>query len=831
MTRKLFTGRTPITTVAGADQIAVLQGGIIKTSSASVLHTSNQPAIQAQINSTAAGVDAYSRPAHTGTQDSATVLYNGRSLTAVLDELYSLVYTAPPGAPTVTAAPTIAFPGGTADVGETGTITQGTYSGTINSRTWQVIVNGLVVQTVSAASFVVPASATTSPRNISVNELAAWNNGTISNPSTTYTANIAGSVPSVSTLPSIAGGNIIGSIVTGSVGAWTNTPTSYKKQWKLNGANSGALITSSATTTTYDTAALADGDVLTLNVIATNGIGDSVSSTSTGLTIYADISGVPDPATIRAGKVEVNSTYYASNGETITGQWFNVSTGHGIVIPNGVTNVTIIDNEIGPIGTAANTNPDAFMGVYIGAGCYNITVTENVIHDVTSGCIAVNSTNPIIFTKNFVYNVRGPFYHGQLIQLDGVTGGVAASQIKCNVGDGRYGTIMGFEDGINSYNSTAAGPGALRTEIAYNRIRGLAKLNTATSANSSGSGITVESANNYYIHHNTITQVSNALYGISNSSNVQFDNNIGYNDHNGDGVKQLASGSGLLVRGTGSGNVVSNCRFYAVDNEWRDGVYCPMENNNATVSNVIDPDYTLSPDIFNIAPTACGGSGTPPTGGGGSGGGEITFVGATAATYGAAVTKPAATAENDIVFLACVSHDATATITSPVGFTQIGTKLAVTGGVASLFYKKATSSESASYTTVYSDGNNVTGCFVYRGQDQTSPIEASAYTIYDADYASPVTVSTPTVTTLTNAALVVWFPLLSFSFDGPTIGMTVPSGYTARGTYDNGSFHALSCADLAKATAGATGVISGSCTVSSGTTDIMGWTVALKLAP
>ena len=41
----------------------------------------------------------------------------------------------------------------------------------------------------------------------------------------------------------------------------------------------------------------------------------------------------------------------------------------------------------------------------------------------------------MVFEKNYVYNIRGPFPRGQMIQTNGLKGGSGSSRITCNVSD------------------------------------------------------------------------------------------------------------------------------------------------------------------------------------------------------------------------------------------------------------------------------------------------------------------------------------------------------------------------------------------------------------
>lgn len=83
-------------------------------------------------------------------------------------------------------------------------------------------------------------------------------------------------LPAITALPAVTGAAVQGQILTGSDGTWTNTPTSFTREWQrcdAAGANCAALA--GATGTTYT---LAPGDVgftIRFAVAATNASGSS----------------------------------------------------------------------------------------------------------------------------------------------------------------------------------------------------------------------------------------------------------------------------------------------------------------------------------------------------------------------------------------------------------------------------------------------------------------------------------------------------------------------------------------------------------------------------
>ena len=162
-----------------------------------------------------------------------------------------------PSAPVKNAAPTLAFTGGTGDVGENATYTQGTYTGgTVTTRDVQVVINGSVASTITGiangASIPIPSSAGVSPRQFGIIELANWAGGApVTNPSTIATINVPG-VPAVATAPTItpssaldtdtlAGNNGAYTVNGGAVSNSTLTFTyRWTADWTLTGSLSGA---------------------------------------------------------------------------------------------------------------------------------------------------------------------------------------------------------------------------------------------------------------------------------------------------------------------------------------------------------------------------------------------------------------------------------------------------------------------------------------------------------------------------------------------------------------------------------------------------------------
>lgn len=310
----------------------------------------------------------------------------------------------------------------------------------------------------------------------------------------------------------------------------------------------------------------------------------------------------PTPQTI-AGKPAVGRII-AKSGQVI--ESVHVSTADGpCIVVDGVSDVTIRDSEIGPCGSDGDPNT---QGVDI-RNASHIRIVRNVIHDVSSGVYATGSAHPIVMDRNYVYNVRGPLPRGQMIQLNGVSGGSAGSKVTCNVSDAmpgvRYGvlhgdTSTGIEDHINLFASPGL-PGD-RTEIAYNRLRGGSKVSTTGSGIMMGDG----DGGHVHAHHNTIVDVVNAGAGIAGGSDISFENNRIYLSRD-DGVYV---GVGMYVWAQAgascAGHAVRDNRIWTINslgaqNPFWDGGNCgaiAMGGNSFG-------DASLTPAIFDEVPSAC----------------------------------------------------------------------------------------------------------------------------------------------------------------------------------------------------------------------------------
>jgi hypothetical protein len=328
-----------------------------------------------------------------------------------------------------------------------------------------------------------------------------------------------------------------------------------------------------------------------------------LESASSGTPGVASSGSMPSPQTI-AGKLRVGQIR-AKAGQIIENVHVSTTDGPCIVVED-VGDVTIRDAEIGPCGSDGDPDTSGIEIRFSG----NVRIHRNVIHDVSTGVYVMGSTHPIVMDRNYVYNVRGPLPRGQMIQMNGVSGGSSGSRITCNVSDAKPGvrhgvmhgdTAAGIEDHINFFGS----PGLVddRTEVAYNRLRGGSRV----SRNGSGIMMGEGGGGHLRVHHNTIVDVVNAGAGIAGGGDIHFDSNRIYL-HRDAGIYVNV---GLYVWGQDGascdgGHTLTNNRIWtaassgAMNPFWNDGNCEPVSLSG----NVFD-DATLTPDIFNEVPAAC----------------------------------------------------------------------------------------------------------------------------------------------------------------------------------------------------------------------------------
>jgi hypothetical protein len=104
----------------------------------------------------------------------------------------------------------------------------------------------------------------------------------------------------------------------------------------------------------------------------------------------------------RCAAWRLQGTQTAVSGQVFADKHYTTTSGPCIVVPTGVTNVTIRDSEIGPCGSSSHTVDDVGVSV---TGTY-VTITRNVIHHAASAVRITDSINGHAVTKNLIYAPR-----------------------------------------------------------------------------------------------------------------------------------------------------------------------------------------------------------------------------------------------------------------------------------------------------------------------------------------------------------------------------------------------------------------------------------------
>lgn len=173
--------------------------------------------------------------------------------------------------------------------------------------------------------------------------------------------------PVNSILPLITGTPTEGQSLTVSNGTWTNSPTSYARQWKRDGA-----AISGATGSTYVLVTADAGKTITCTIIATNADGFG-TATSLGVGPIAALDTTPDAFSFTdASNVSLSSTQ-TSNTITVAGL------GSGVSVAATVTGGTMSKNG-GAYGSTATTavNGDTFA-VRHTSSASNSTATDTTL--------------------------------------------------------------------------------------------------------------------------------------------------------------------------------------------------------------------------------------------------------------------------------------------------------------------------------------------------------------------------------------------------------------------------------------------------------------------
>lgn len=233
------------------------------------------------------------------------------------------------GGPVLISPPTLA---GTGISGDTLTLTAGTYNpdGT-HTRQWRrVNLSTGAITNIGAGATTYAAVAGDVGSGVDCVETVTDSAGaTTQGVSNRITIVAAASKPVNTAAPFIVAGssNVEGGTVTVNAGSWSNSPTGYKYQRKLDGVNSGTVTDQAGATLAYTIQSGEAGKVLSWSITAYNGSGDadaaasspnwSVSGAAPQFTVNPEIT----YSATTAGSVMTCSAGTVNTAATITYTW------------------------------------------------------------------------------------------------------------------------------------------------------------------------------------------------------------------------------------------------------------------------------------------------------------------------------------------------------------------------------------------------------------------------------------------------------------------------------------------------------------------------------
>lgn len=284
-------------------------------------------------------------------------------------------------APAWTVNPAIT---GTAQVGNVLTGTDGSVTnGSVTARQWKR--DGVAISGATAATYTLVSADLGKVITFTVTAVGAG--GTSSTTSTGTAAVVAAPVPAPvnSTAPVASGTASVGSTLSTTNGAWTNSPSSYAYQWLRGGS-----AISGATSATYTVVSGDQGTSLTVRVTASNA-GGSATSTSNAIAIPAAL-----PAPVNDVLPAISGT--ASVGSVLTttlGSWSNGPFTYAIawyrdnVAISGATGTTytVTSSDEGKSITSKVTATNSTAST---------TATSNAIAIPAAATSPVNSTLPVL---------------------------------------------------------------------------------------------------------------------------------------------------------------------------------------------------------------------------------------------------------------------------------------------------------------------------------------------------------------------------------------------------------------------------------------------------
>ena len=318
-----------------------------------------------------------------------------------------------PTPPAISTAPTIT---GVAQTGQTLTTSNGTWTGTPTSYSYQwqraATSGGVYSNIASATNSTYVVSDTDAGYFIKSAVIATNGAGSSSAALSSETSAVTDIAPVNRAIPVITGTARTGSTLTSSSGTWASSPTSYSYQWQ-RAATSGGVYSNiaSATNSTY---VVSDSDVgyfVKVSVVATNGVGSSSAVLSSETATVTDIAPTNTAIPVITGVARTGETLTASRGSwtsapsgstTYTYQWKRATTSGGTY--SNIGSATSRTYEL------TDTDIDKYIKVAviatnsIGASTAALSAATSVVVDLADSVVPTAST-PVPTATGFTFTI------------------------------------------------------------------------------------------------------------------------------------------------------------------------------------------------------------------------------------------------------------------------------------------------------------------------------------------------------------------------------------------------------------------------------------------
>jgi hypothetical protein len=320
------------------------------------------------------------------------------------------------GVPTPPAMSTAPIITGLAQTGETLTTSNGTWTGTPSSYSYQwqraATSGGVYSNIASATNSTYVVSDTDAGYFIKSAVVATNGVGSSSAALSSETAAVTDIAPINRAIPVITGTARTGSTLTSSSGTWASSPTSYSYQWQRAGTSGGVYSNiASATSSTY---VVSDSDVgyfVKVSVVATNGVGSSSAVLSAETATVTDIAPTNTAIPVITGVARTGETLTASRGSwtsapsgstTYTYQWKRATTSGGTY--SNIGSATSRTYEL------TDTDIDKYIKVAviatnsIGASTAALSAATSVVVDLADSVVPTAST-PVPTATGFTFTI------------------------------------------------------------------------------------------------------------------------------------------------------------------------------------------------------------------------------------------------------------------------------------------------------------------------------------------------------------------------------------------------------------------------------------------